>query len=163
MSPLGQCHITNAGQSESYGGELELNYQASDTLNVYGSLGLLQTEFKSFNVGDLNLSGQAFSNAPETTAVLGALWGRETGWFVGGNVQYLGSALSRIETGGERAEMDSYVTIDAQLGYAWDSFAITGYATNLFDETYFTYLSGPEAAAAVGDPREFGVRLTKSF
>ncbi|WP_428927754.1 TonB-dependent receptor [Marinibacterium sp. SX1] len=156
-------YIANAGQSESYGGEVEINYFATDRLNIYASLGLLHTEFKDFSIGSLNLAGQPFSNAPEQSFVLGLFWGASTGWFAGGNMTYTGSALSRIEGATPRAELAHYVTVDAQVGYAWDTVSITAYATNLFDETFYTYEYGPGSVASLGDRREVGIRLNKTF
>ena len=154
-------YIANAGQSESYGGELELSYFATDRLNVYASVGLLHTEFKDFAIGNLNLAGQPLSNAPEQNLAVGFFWGAPTGWFFGGNLEYVGSSYSRIEGSTPRTELASYVTVDAQVGYAWDSVSVTAYATNLFDEQYRTYDSA--GLIALGDRREVGVRLNKTF
>lgn len=159
--------IVNAGESESYGGEIDLIYEATDMLDLYASVGLLNTEFKDFvlstSAGDQNFSGQPFSNAPEQNIVIGFRWGDTLGWFTGANVQYTGSSFSRIEPGLTRAELPSYTTVDAQVGYAWENATLTAYATNLFDERYFTYNSGPDSLAALGERREIGIRLNASF
>lgn len=157
--------IENAGESSSYGGELEVNYQASDMLTVYGGVGLLSTEFDDFSVNGLNLAGESFSNAPESSVVLGLQWGRETGWFAGGNIKFVSSSLSRVEAGGARQELDSFATVDAQVGYAWDDgLKVALYATNLFDERYFTYDAAPGSTqSALGERREIGFQISKTF
>ncbi|MEP3329768.1 TonB-dependent receptor [Sedimentitalea sp.] len=157
--------IVNAGQSESYGAEIELAYQATDKLNIYGGLGLLHTEFKDFSIGGQNLAGQPYSNAPEQSVVIGFLWGDVTGWFAGGNVKYVASSLSRVEASGLRATLDDYTTVDAQLGYTWDhGLSVAAYATNLLDEEYFTYDATPsDTFATLGARREVGIRLSKTF
>lgn len=157
--------ILNAGESTSYGGELELTYQVNDLLNVYTGVGLLHSEFKDFSIGSTNLSGQAFSNAPEQMAVLGFQWGDTTGWFAGGNVKYVSSSLARIESSGVRTELGSYTTVDALAGYTWDhGLSIMAYANNLFDEQYFTYESStPDTQASLGARREVGVQIRKVF
>lgn len=157
--------IRNAGESKSYGGELELSYLATDSLDIYAAVGLLKTEFEDFSLrgGAVDFSGQAFSNAPEQTVVLGFRWGEEDGWFAGGNVKYVADSLSRIENTSNRSELDSYTTVDAEIGYTWDhGLSISGYATNLFDEEYFTY-EASGSTGALGARREVGVRLSKTF
>lgn len=157
--------VTNAGESESYGAELELDYRATDMLSVYGSVGLLKTKFKDFAAGGINYAGLPFPNAPEATAAIGARWGADTGWFAIGNVKFTGSSMSRLESGVARPEtLAAYTTVDASLGYAWGNGAkVTIYATNLFDKEYFTYENGPGVLATLGDRREIGVRFDYKF
>lgn len=157
--------VTNAGESESYGAEVELDYKVSDILGFYGSLGLLRTEFKDFSAGGINYAGLPFPNAPKATAALGARWGGETGWFAIGNVKFTGSSMSRLENGVARPEtLESYTTVDASFGYAWDNGAkVTLYGTNLFDKEYFTYENGPGVLATLGDRREIGIRFDYTF
>lgn len=156
--------IVNAGKSISYGGEVEVSYQATDRLNVFSSIGLLQTEFKDFDVGTTDYSGLSFPAAPEQTLVVGYLWGGHTGWFSLGNLKYTSSFLSRLEAGvADPIELDSFTTVDLSGGYAWDSARLTLYASNLFDKAYYTYEYGPDALATIGDRHEIGVRLNYTF
>lgn len=157
--------IVNAGKSKSYGGELEVSYQATERLNVFSSIGLLQTEFEDFNVGGTDYAGQSFPAAPEQTLVLGYLWGGDTGWFSLGNVKYTSSFNSRIESGVPvPIELDPYTTVDLSGGYTFENQArLTLYATNLFDQEYYTYEYGPDTLATLGDRREIGVRLSYTF
>lgn len=158
-------YITNAGKSESYGGEIELTYAATERLDLYGSIGLLETEFKDFSAGGINYSGLSFPGAPETNISLGFQWGGEIGWFANGSATYTGSSMSRIEQGLARPlTLDDYTTVDVSFGYGWNNGArMTVYATNLLDEKYFKYEYGPGAMATLGDRREVGVRLDYTF
>lgn len=157
--------IVNAGKSKSYGGEVEITYQATERLNVFSSIGLLHTEFEDFEAGGIDYAGQSFPAAPEQTLVLGYYWGGDTGWFSLGNLKYTSSFNSRIEAGvAEPIELDPYTTVDLSAGYTWDNQArLTVYATNLFDQEYFTYEYGPDTLATLGDRREIGVRLSYTF
>lgn len=155
--------IVNAGKSKSYGGEVEIAYQATERLNVFSSIGLLHTEFEDFEVGAIDYSGLPFPAAPEQTLVLGYLWGGDTGWFSLGSVKYTSSFMSRIEGGVPRpADLDAYTTVDLSAGYAWERARLTLYATNLFDEEYYTY-QYEDAVATLGDRREVGLRLGYTF
>lgn len=157
-------YIANVGKSTSYGAELELAYQATARLELYGSLGLLKTEFDEFQIGQTDFSGLPFPGAPEHTAVLGYVWGADTGFFTTGNLKYVGSFMSRLESGLARPMMlDAYTTVDLTAGYAWDRARLTLYGTNIFDKQYFTYDYGPDAYATLGDRREIGVQLSYAF
>lgn len=160
--------IENAGESESYGGELEISYVPNNSIRLFSSLGLLHTEFTDFVLdegtpGEIDFTGFDFPNAPQTTLSVGIDWQNPQGWFAGGVVQYVGSQLSRLE-GTDTQRLDSYITVDAQAGYMWDNGArLTLYANNLFDEEYFTFLTTDETLAALGPRREIGVRFDRVF
>lgn len=159
-------YIANAGKSESYGGELELAYAATDELNLFASVGLLHTEFKEFNIESwgADFSGQAFPNAPEQMVALGFRWAQEQGWFAAAAAKYTSSSTSRLEQGVTRpVELKPYTIVDAEFGYAWEEVKLTAYATNLFDKEYFTYEYGPGALATLGERREVGMRLDYRF
>jgi iron complex outermembrane receptor protein len=94
------ARVVNAGKSTSYGGEVELAYQATSRLQVLSSIGLLHTKFNDFEIGSTDYSGLPFPAAPEQTVALGYLWGGDTGWFSLGNVKYTNSFMSRLEAGG---------------------------------------------------------------
>lgn len=157
-------YIANAGESKSYGAEVELAYAATDMLDITASLGLLQTEFEEFKVGNDDFTGLDFPGAPSSNLALGFEWGADTGWFASGLWRMQSSSLSRLETGvAKPVELSGYGTVDLAAGYAWDNAKVTAYATNLFDKEYFTYESGPGALATVGQRREVGLRLSTSF
>ncbi len=158
------AYVANAGKSTSYGAEIEASYQATERLNVFTSIGLLHTEFDDFWINDTDYSGLPFPAAPEQSVAMGYYWGGDTGFFSFGNVKYTGSFMSRIEAGvPDPIELDAYTTVDLSVGYAWEQARLTLYATNLFDEEYYTYEYGPDAMATVGDGREVGLRLNYTF
>ncbi|QCO55756.1 TonB-dependent receptor [Pseudorhodobacter turbinis] len=151
-------YITNAGKSKSYGAELELSYAATDIVDLYGSVGLLHTEFKSFEANGIDYSGQSFPGAPEASISLGYYAGEATGWFSTGSIQYTGSSLSRLEGGvAQPVKLDNYTTVDLSVGYAWEKSKLTAYVTNAFDTDYFTYENGPGVLATQGEGREIGL------
>ena len=157
-------YIANAGQSTSYGAEIEVSYFATERLEVYGGLGLLHTEFEEFQIGNDDFSGLPFPSAPEQSLALGFRWGEATGWFGTGSMKVVSSSTSRLEQGLVRPEtLEGYTTVDASAGYAWEQVKLTAYATNLFDEEYFEYEYGPDSLATLGDRREVGIRFDYTF
>ncbi|MBK4215966.1 TonB-dependent receptor [Paracoccus caeni] len=155
-------YIANAGESKSYGAELDLAYEVTDRLDVTASVGLLHTEFTDFVLGNNDYTGLAFGNAPKRNLSLGVAWGDDLGWFANGNLRVQSSMLSRLESNNP-LELGGFGTVDAAVGYGWENAKLTAYATNLFDREYFTYEYGPGAMATLGDRREIGLRLDYSF
>lgn len=156
--------VTNAGESESYGAEVELAYAATDMLDITASVGLLHTEFKDFTVGFDDFTGLAFPGAPARNVAIGLAWGADSGWFANGLLRWQSSSLSRLEGGVPRpVRLGGHATVDLAGGYAWDGARLTAYATNLFDKEYLVYEYGPGALATLGDRREVGLRLDYRF
>lgn len=157
-------YIVNAGNSTSYGAELELSYAAGANLDVFASIGLLESEFEDFIVGDNDYSGQAFPLTARQNAAVGYRYNAGDGWFSSGTMTFTGARTGSLDSGVGGFGLDSYTVVDLEVGYQWRSGAtLVAYANNLFDTTYFLNESGPGSAASLGDRREVGVQLTYSF
>jgi len=157
-------YIVNAGNSTSYGAELELSYAAGANLDVFASIGLLESEFEDFIVGDNDYSGQAFPLTARQNAAVGYRYNAGDGWFSSGTMTFTGARTGSLDSGVSGFGLDSYTVVDLEVGYQWRSGAtLVAYANNLFDTTYFLNESGPGSAASLGDRREVGVQLTYSF
>lgn len=157
------AYITNVGSSESYGAELELTYRATQALDLFASVGLLETEFGDFVEDGNDYTGLPFAGAPRQSLALGYDWGHDTGWFSSGLVSISSDFTSRIESGVTAYNLDGYMTVDAELGYAWDNgSSLSVYAKNLFDETYYLY-NNTDTIATLGDRREIGIQFNHTF
>lgn len=90
----------NAGQSRLFGAEFSANYQANDTLSLFGSLGLLNTEFVDFPLAATgafqNLSGNRFPNAPTASFTVGANYEHPIGLFSSASLSFQGPQESNI-------------------------------------------------------------------
>jgi outer membrane receptor protein involved in Fe transport len=157
-------YIVNAGNSTSYGAELELSYAAGANLDVFASIGLLESEFEDFTVGENDYSGQAFPLTARQNAAVGYRYNAGDGWFSSGTMTFTGARTGSLGSGVSGFGLDSYTVVDLEVGYQWRSGAtVVAYANNLFDTTYFLNESGPGSSASLGDRREVGVQLTYSF
>ncbi|MEO0884099.1 MAG: TonB-dependent receptor, partial [Pseudomonadota bacterium] len=94
----------NVGQSQIYGLEVSVDYQPTDELNVYGSLGLLGSEFTDFpfaiNFPDspfFDLDGNEPALAPNVTFTIGGSYNHRSGLFVDGSLNFTGPSESGIE------------------------------------------------------------------
>ncbi|MEM9207801.1 MAG: TonB-dependent receptor [Pseudomonadota bacterium] len=172
----------NSAESELYGLEVQVNKIFSDSLTVFGSLGLTHTEFKNFPfaVGSgtefENLAGNDFSNAPGTNISGGFVYEHPNGFFVNGTVAYSSEQYSDV-TNLVANENEDYTLVNAKAGYRWDNFEVSLFVDNLFDER-FTINRGlfqvdsqtgdvnantPGAFFTVNDPRIWGLELRTSF
>ncbi|MEL7454755.1 MAG: TonB-dependent receptor, partial [Pseudomonadota bacterium] len=103
----------NAGGSEVVGLELETQYRASDNLDIYGSIGIAESEFTDLcatvsientegletcevdGATGFDFSGNTFVNAPDLTVAGGFTWQNEN-WIVNGNANYASASFSQL-------------------------------------------------------------------
>ena len=162
--------VMNAKDSHVYGGEFEIQAKPSNSLLLYASIGTAITEFKDFEFSQLqtqtNLSGQKFPRTPNYSASAGLEYQFEGGYFIGGDINYNSSRISRsIFEGLERDDLASYTTLNFRIGYKTDEWTITAFANNLTDEEYFLYrYDTPKLqVGTLGLGRFFGLRASYNF
>lgn len=164
--------IDNSASGNNQGLEAELNWQASDDLQVFGALGLLKTEFKNYiRIDGTDLSGREQAHAPSYTFHLGANYSLSDEWFLRAEVE--GRDKFYFSDSHEQ-QSDSYAILNASLGYQFAHGTLTFWAKNLTDKDYYTrgfggfgndprdgYTAKPYYQLA--DPRQFGVTLSYQF
>ena len=162
--------VMNAKDSHVYGGEFEIQAKPSNSLLLYASIGSAITEFEDFEFSQLqtqtNLSGQKFPRTPNYSASAGLEYQFEGGYFIGGDINYNSSRISRsIFEGLERDDLASYTTLNFRIGYKTDEWTITAFANNLTDEEYFLYrYDTPKLqVGTLGLGRFFGLRASYNF
>ncbi|MFD0985514.1 TonB-dependent receptor [Methyloligella solikamskensis] len=166
----GVAEILNAGKSQAYGAELEARWRPVEPLQLFAALGLLETEFEEMTTSQGDFAGNQFPDAPPVTFSAGGMYRSEMGWFAGGNLRYTGGYFSTGDlSNSPLREVDSYVVVDARVGWEWERFTLTAFAKNLFDEQYLTQVdrtNAPPLAPAyafVGEERIVGVTLNGHF
>ncbi|WP_220811388.1 TonB-dependent receptor domain-containing protein [Pseudomonas paralcaligenes] len=162
--------VVNAGKSHVTGFEIELGYQPLAGLDTFASIGLAKTEFDEFEMVQggtlLDLAGEPFPQAPEWTAALGADYQHRSGWFVGGDLKYTGTATSSSRLNGlEEDRLPAYTLLNLRTGYAGDQWRVTLWANNVTDEKYFLYRNDEPGSqsATVGRERVVGSTLDINF
>jgi len=150
--------VINAADSSLYGGELELTYEATDSLTFRGSLGLLSTSYDDFSFrvdappgipGTLDFGGYDFPESPTLNFSLGANYEHECGFFVAADLVYSSSYYSPVlfapvASGAgsvsvqvpqdSAVEIDPSLVFNLSLGYQADDWRFTVFAQNLFGE-----------------------------
>ena len=135
-------YTTNATAGITYGLEAELNWRASEMLNVFASLGLLRSEFKDFESFahtkaeptdgiSYSLDGHDLPHAPHYQFTTGAVFNFTEHWYARVEVEGKDSFYfsSRHE-----AQSESYELFNARIGYQTEQWEVALYGRNLTDE-----------------------------
>ena len=137
---------------------------ATGRLNLFASLGIIDTEFKEFVVNGVDLAGMSFSQSPDVTATFGGRYVSERGLFATATYSYTDDTFSRI-TAPEITQISARSLLSGRLGYqrgAWQAYV---WGTNLLDDEYELFLQDGRvfglsgAYGSIGPPRTLGVGL----
>ena len=143
--------ITNAGESETYGAEIEAVYRPSENWTFLLGYTHVETEYKDFNISDVgepgtydrilsgnaegDFSGKQFTNTPEDVAVVSIRYDGnfDNGWDyfteLFGNYQ-----SKRYLDQGNLSYLDSIFLSDFTAGLSNQHWSIVAYVNNLTDE-----------------------------
>lgn len=159
---------TNAGSSRSYGAEIEGRHDFENGLEIFGSLGLLETEFVDFNVAAcaITCNGNEFPEAPNVTLAFGGKYSFDNGVYISADSSYTGSYYTGSDINNVN-EIDGFFVANAAIGFETENLKASAYVKNLFDEEYETSITPgmtPAATTAtIGDGRTYGVTLRAKF
>ncbi|HEY8553865.1 MAG TPA: TonB-dependent receptor [Burkholderiales bacterium] len=146
--------IRNAESTAAYGAEIGVQWLARSDLELFASVGLLETEIKRFSASALDLTGNEFARAPKFTASFGAIHRRPSGFTFGFDGQYVGSYFSDDDN--DPAEkVDGYFLLNAQVAYERRNLRVYAFVTNILDKDHELLLF--DGNAQLVDPREVGV------
>lgn len=144
----------NAGSSESYGAEVEVQALLFDNLDVFASVGYNQTEFKDFISNGVQLAGNEFRNAPKWTGSVGGTYYFDNGIYFGADASYTSSSFA--DAANTRSlRSDSRFLMNVRAGFEVENFNLFLYANNVFDRDYVEERG--QTLSTVGAPRTFGV------
>ncbi len=162
----------NAGASELYGFELSVDATVTNNLSLYGSVGVVETEYTDFVTATTELTGNEFNNASPVTASVGMSWRNEAGFSVSADVNYRDEYFSVSDNDPARATfvditndtgtvigqrevcaaspcndprtiVDASIVANMKAGYTSDDWSVFLFARNLFDEEYLTQRNAP--------------------
>ena len=134
-------YFDNVDGGENYGIELESRWQVLTNLNVFASIGLLDTELGDLEVRDLDgeagdrlrQNGRSQAHAPEYQ------------FNIGGELKVLNNLYITIEVDGKdefyfsnshNEKSDSYELVHSSISYRGEDLTITAWGRNLTDEDY---------------------------
>ena len=156
--------IRNAAKVHSHGAELEIAYIPLPGLTLRGSAGYLHSEIKDWKIdgpSGFDFDGKKTPGSPEWSYTAGAQYRWDFGLFAGVDVMGLSSYYTDTEN---KNKVDGRIVTNAQIGYETESFDITLWAANLFNEKYVeNKWSWGNELVQQGEPRSVGLRLTYRF
>lgn len=162
-------YTENLDAAQNYGIESEFSWQATNKLNVFGSIGLIRTKVQGtpYNTG-LTMSGREQSQAPNYQINLGAKYRGSNGLYAQADI----TALDKFYfDNANNFESNSYHLINARLGYETEQYEIYLWGKNLTDEVYATRGlefdqwdgDGTQQFIRLGDPRQLGITARVYF
>lgn len=146
----------NAGESRLIGGELSLLATPTPELEIFGSVGVSDTEFTDFVSGGEDFSGNRFTFAPVVSAALGARYFFDNGVTIGADASYTGATFSEIDNS-PGSRVDGRFLVNASISYEQENWGVSAYVRNLLDNDYLIQRDTATDFARAGEPLTFGV------
>ena len=165
-------YTDNADQALTYGLEDEFSYEFVDAWSLYGSFSFMRSDIEAFTLSNGRATGGGgdLANVPDYGYSLGLKYHPARGFF--GRVEVVGRD-SYLESNTHAERRRAYDLVNASVGYAWRSWRVTVWASNVFDETYdkrvFSFGNDPATGYATtryesqADPRQVGVTAVYQF
>ncbi len=148
--------LDNAEDAYAYGAELELAVKPLHNLQLFGSLGVLETKLQRYSISVQPVAGNEFALAPELTAAARVQYQPIEGLDFSLQGRYSDGYFSN-DLNDPLTEIESYFITDAQISYTYKNVRVFVYGTNLANEFYVNRIFF--SSAQVGDPREIGAGL----
>jgi len=164
-------YLGNAATGSNIGVEIEANWQINEQFELYGALGLLDTEFNDFiNADGVSLDGRQQAHAPNYQFNLGVNLYPSEYWLV--NISLDGKdGFYYSDSHNERSK--SVELINASITYLQDDYQVKIWARNLADENYtnrgFYFGNDPrdgykdKAYTQLSEPLVFGITFDYQF
>lgn len=165
---------SNAAEGVNSGFEMELTWQLTPTISLFGNLGLLHTEFRDFvNSAGEDLDGEPQAHAPDYQFFVGAEYRRERGFFgrleLEGRDRFYYSDSRRFSDRPDDLRSEAYALLNATIGYGRERWDLRLWGQNLADEDYtirgFYFPNDPRDGYTergwfqLGEPRRYGLTL----
>jgi outer membrane receptor protein involved in Fe transport len=163
--PLSFLFVTaNAERGEHHGIEGNVQWQATERIELSAAVGWLETQIKEFALFP-ELEGREQAHAPAYTYSVGMLYSGPSGWWA--RVDLSGMDEFFFDYGHDQVS-EPYGLANVSVGRDWDAFSVKVWARNALDEEYFVrgfYFGNeppdfpPTLYTRFGDPRHYGVTL----
>ncbi|MEM8661220.1 MAG: TonB-dependent receptor [Pseudomonadota bacterium] len=161
----------NVGESELYGFEVQANFAATDTISLFASLGVVETEITEVDDDSLVLEGNEFPFASGYSGSAGINYSNPAGFTATLDFAFRDDSEPRVpnnsgpdpQAGTTGLKNDDVVLTNARVAYDWDNFTAFVYGRNIFDENYLVNADGDAGNVILGDPRLIGVGFSFDF
>ncbi len=157
----------NAAQGDNYGLEAELHYRPTQQLELFGSLGLLASQYSNFvNGSGQQLDGRQQAQAPSYQFFASARYDFRRGWFARAAVE---GKDAYYFSDSDSFQSKPYELFHFSAGIQRDNWGVTAWIHNAFDKRYAVkgYYFGndpridyaPAGYTQLGEPRRVGLTV----
>lgn len=164
--------LSNQGEVISQGVEFESRFQVSQALNINASVTYADTQYGE-DVSDAAIAGRRLNAAPMWTGQLGGSYSRpltdDLTFFLSGAARYQSATVTGADLDPLKRQ-EGYTLVNGRIGLALEAHdaEIALWGSNLLDESYrvITFnaaLQPGSLAAFMGEPRAWGVEVSKRF
>lgn len=161
----------NVGDAQSTGLELEISAIPVKGLQLDGSFGLNQTEYKNFALTrggvDVPIGGNSLSNAPSHTIFIGAQYeyaiSKKLKAIVRGEIRNIGSYFTDIQN---QIEQPNYTLLNSRIGLSYENYSIFFWGQNLNNERFLAFGNADSSfgrSVRTAAPRTLGITLSAKF
>ncbi len=175
-SSFGYFDTINAGDAEVKGVEFEFTWLATQDLVLSGTYAYLDTDanfnFRQYFTTDPGrdiIVKRPLNRAPKNKYSLNALYAQTLsgGSEIVYNAEYLHSDKKRGDVVDNDVVEDAYSIVNANVSWMNSNgdLEVKLWGRNLTDDRYFShvYVIGPGEIGVLGEPRVFGISVTKEF
>ena len=150
----------NVGEGEALGAEADLRWFVSDSIEVYGTVGLIDATLDS---------GRDMAHAPAYTLAAGVAYRNANGMFARLDASAKDEFYFDVS---HDQRSQAFTLFNARIGYEGESWLTSLWVRNLFDEEYAVrgFYFGNEPPdfpntlyTRLGDPRQVGITIEKRF
>ncbi len=157
LPDIGGYITTNAAEVTSKGIEASLNFQATDTINLFAGASYNDVKFDEYHDGTVDYSGNKTTYSSKYNFNLGVTYRSAQGYYASADIRGYGDMYLDLANDYKR---DPYEIVNVKIGYEQEDYDIYLYAKNLFDQEYDQVNA---TTTNYSDPREIGVQLTYRF
>ena len=159
----------NIDGGRTWGAETDLDWQVSESVQLYASAGLLMGGFPDTVEQLPFLGGRDQAHAPRYTLAAGIVWQGDNGFFARLDATARDEFYFDVS---HNEKSKAYVLLNARVGYENDNWRVQLWGRNLSDEYYavrgFYFGNEPPDFPAklytrAGDPRHVGLTIERRF
>lgn len=123
----------NSDEGRTTGMEMDVRWLANESWELYGTVGLLNAEIRSFGTPEISLDGREQAHAPEYTLAVGGVYRHPNGW--NGRLDVTAKDEFFFDYSHDQ-KSTAYQLVNLRAGYDAEQWSAHIWVRNLFDEKY---------------------------